>query len=760
MKNVVNHSTLAPSSSKTNHLIECPENEALQNSDSKNRLEKSFLDISNNTPSKLVNSSTQSSFHQENEVVNHSTPISNTNNSENICNQKDILLDISNLSSSTSNLTTKPTDEEISSLSVNSTEISGEILSTRSRKRKKNDETWKRNVRKKLKNKGETYFSTKNKVIAAKNTPRPCDCSKCKKKCTEKFNEDERKMINSIYWKTGSYERQREFICKHVTIKHVTPKNDAETTETRKRNRLLTYSYFLPQIDTSNQNSIQVCKSFFLATLNIGQKTILVAKEKEMCSMSIVIEDKRGKKPPPNKTPDCNVKIVMEHINSFPRVESHYCRASSKREYLDPSLSMRKMYDLYNIFCKEKEVAPVKLHMYRKIFLTKFNLSFHCPKKDTCKTCEKFSNLEGDEKESFREIYDKHISNKDQAREMKSYDKAQAQADKSMKVYTFDLQSVLNTPRSNVSNFYYSRKFSTYNLTIYDLSNKDGFCYTWNECDGMKGSDEVGTALWLHLCSLPKDVEKVIFYSDCCGGQNRNRFIAGLMAYAIKNLHFKSIEMKFLESGHTQMEADSMHSSIEQAISKLSVYSPIEFLTIFKMARRKNPYTVTKMNFDDILDLKKLKENTIDGNMDVDVLGEKICWTEIKWLKFLKSNPQSMLLKKHYTDSNFTALVLKEKKFKFKNIPQKYSKPVPISVLKKKDLLSLCYQNLIPSQYHEFFEKLVADDKLDDEKEQQKPETPKRSRRVEKNARISIAESKRIKMSERIKKNKKIVKTK
>ena len=38
---------------------------------------------------------------------------------------------------------------------------------------------------------------------------------------------------------------------------------------------------------------------------------------------------------------------IRAHIDKFPRIESHYARKDSKREYLESSLSLGKMFDLY-----------------------------------------------------------------------------------------------------------------------------------------------------------------------------------------------------------------------------------------------------------------------------------------------------------------------------------------------------------------------------------------------------------------------------
>lgn len=119
--------------------------------------------------------------------------------------------------------------------------------------------------------------------------------------------------------------------------------------------------------------------------------------------------------------------------------------------------------------------------------------------------------------------YKEHIDNKDQARKEKEEDKKKAKEVDSLKVYTFDLQSVLATPCSSVSVMYYARKYATYNSTFYNLATVEGFCYVWNESDGQRGSDEMGTSIWKRLAEQ-RNVTDFILYCDSCGGQNRNRY--------------------------------------------------------------------------------------------------------------------------------------------------------------------------------------------------------------------------------------------
>ena len=66
------------------------------------------------------------------------------------------------------------------------------------------------------------------------------------------------------------HTRQRDFICAHVEqIK----KHRNKTVSSRREN---TYHYFF----TVNGSRIKVCKAVFLATLNIGEKTVVYTLKK------------------------------------------------------------------------------------------------------------------------------------------------------------------------------------------------------------------------------------------------------------------------------------------------------------------------------------------------------------------------------------------------------------------------------------------------------------------------------------------------
>ena len=493
-----------------------------------------------------------------------------------------------------------------------------------SRKQKATPENWKRNIRKQLKLRGEQYTSATGKTVAKKKI-KQCDCTKCRYKCYRKCTEGERQHIFDSFWSLESYERQKDFICSRVLEKKTkTYLDDNEMKVPKKKQVARVYSFEI------GQQVIQVCKKFFLATLCVGESYVVHALANKVTG-HFQGGEKRGKYPSANKTSDEMIGEVKNHIKSFPTVESHYIWKDSNRQYLEPILSVPKMYDLYKAKCQEEQRPSVNLSMYCRIFNENFNLSFHVPKKDQCNLCSKYHTAEQDGAltDKMKEEFNIHQNRKVIAREEKANDKLIAKADSKVHSCTFDLQSVFYTPCSLVSVMYYMRKLCCYNLSVYSLGSGEGSCFLWSEVNGKRGSSEIATCINHYLKSLPYVVEHVIFYSDACTGQNRNQIMATSLMLAVNEIdHIKIIDHKFLESGHTHMECDSMHAAIEFAKKKTQINVPSQWETVITMARRNKPYHVEILRYSDFIDFNKLKSQNLKvGNTDS---GMKVSWSQMK----------------------------------------------------------------------------------------------------------------------------------
>lgn len=97
----------------------------------------------------------------------------------------------------------------------------------------------------------------------------------------------------------------------------------------------------------------------------------------------MITRDGRGTaKQNPFKVSDAVIEQVKNDIELYPVMDSHYCRETTKRKYLEEGLTLSEMYRRYNRRMAENNQKIVSEQMYRKIFNTKFNYGFFKPKND------------------------------------------------------------------------------------------------------------------------------------------------------------------------------------------------------------------------------------------------------------------------------------------------------------------------------------------------------------------------------------------
>ena len=90
--------------------------------------------------------------------------------------------------------------------------------------------------------------------------------------------------------------------------------------------------------------------------------------------------DGRGRHTPPNKTADWKLNLIRKHIESFPTMESHYCRADSTRLYLDAKLKMNTCC----ILTANRKGCKVLLHDgFRYCRCSQSNTKYHWTCTDT-----------------------------------------------------------------------------------------------------------------------------------------------------------------------------------------------------------------------------------------------------------------------------------------------------------------------------------------------------------------------------------------
>ncbi|KAL4704604.1 hypothetical protein ACJJTC_002038 [Scirpophaga incertulas] len=403
-----------------------------------------------------------------------------------------------------------------------------------------------------------------------------------------------------------------------------------------------------------NGELIEVCKVCFVKTFAISNKCIEVIIKKQSKRVSgLISPDKRGSFEPSNKIGDDIVQTIKNHINSYPLYESHYSRSHTNRRYLPSGLSLVLMYQMY----KEKVTSnPVSYTFFGNVFRT-MGLSFKKPSLDTCNMCDsykmKIKLASPQDIETLKLELDTHHLDADSAYAMKKKDKEDCNDVK--RVYCFDLQQCFPTPYLKTNVVFYKRQLWTFNLTIYDCFSKKSYCYMWHEADGGRGANQIASCLFYFIKSLSSDIKQITFFSDTCGGQNKNSHVAAMFLCISKMIPDMIIDHKFLNPGHTHMECDSIHAQIERKKKRTDMSiqymcQEIDFASLFKSQ----------------LQLRKF-----------DSTGEKFIWHNVKWFRYNGENELGVKC---------------------------YDRPLPISQEKKKDLLSILH--LIDSDCHDFYKNL------------------------------------------------------
>lgn len=152
------------------------------------------------------------------------------------------------------------------------------------------------------------------------------------------------------------------------------------------------------------------------------------------------------------------------------------------------------MYREYKLVCKFEKKKILSEWMFRHIFNTQFNLSFHSLVVDSCKTCDALKSssqsqtIKFEEKSALLLKKEDHLSIANSIHAKQKGDIRNCQESKAKTaVLTFDLQRALEMPSISTNEAYYRRQLWMFNLCIYDEVKKQGSMYTWNESIASRG---------------------------------------------------------------------------------------------------------------------------------------------------------------------------------------------------------------------------------------------------------------------------------
>lgn len=323
------------------------------------------------------------------------------------------------------------------------------------KKRVRNEDNWLKNKKKKLKNSGKSYVTKSGRSIEARKMKAPCS-EKCVQKCSTKISDEQRNIIFNEFWALASFQRQRDFLgscVEQLVLKY----RRISSAEPRRPNSAFYFHV--------NGHKVRVCKVFLMNTLGISEKTLRTVIQAKVTGTGIIPEDGRGKHGKHAKVDEDLKKSVSDHINSIPRIESHYVRSDTTREFIDGGLSIS---ELYRNYVKERGVVnkpSASFDMYSRIFNKNFNIGFFVPKKDQCDLCESYKNASGEHKENIETKYKQHQLEKVLSRKELDHDSERAKCQEIF-LAVYDLQAVLPVPMGDSSAFFYKSRLNCYNFTV------------------------------------------------------------------------------------------------------------------------------------------------------------------------------------------------------------------------------------------------------------------------------------------------------
>ena len=494
---------------------------------------------------------------------------------------------------------------------------------------------------------------------------------------------------------------------KHSFIARSTKCNQTARPKDGPSRRKKSFSYHF----VLNGKEIRVCKQYYLDTVSVSQKVIYNVHEKKNPITGTPKSDGRGKHPKKVINQE-RKQLLRDHIRSFPVVESHYCRSSTKKQYLESQLNLQKMYDLYKEMCEQQHLEPVKCSFYRHVFNTEFNFEFHKPKSDRCDKCEEYrvAQKEGLLTDHLEASYSMHRAEKDAMREARQQDRD----DKTNLVVSFDLENVITCPKAETSCFFYKRKLNVYNLTAHVSKTKQGYCAIWSENTSGRAGNDIASAVIKILnlvVSHHPETRNFITWSDSCVPQNRN----SIMSFAITNFilqhqHIESVTMKYSTPGHSCIqEVDNIHSNIEKAMSVAEFYSPVSFIKVLLHANRKSPYKVLQMRGEDFKDYQACSKA---------LHYSQVPYTKVSQLKFTRESFNVLYKTSHAKSDFIVANIAQERKSRLHSqerslefssyIPKPIRNRSQLSGDKKKDLEDMLkYMPLLDRQYYKSAFQLV-----------------------------------------------------
>jgi len=217
-------------------------------------------------------------------------------------------------------------------------------------------------------------------------------CSKAKR-CND-LSEEDRQRIFRKFWKDLDWGQRKIYTASLVD------KGNVKRRKVEDSRRQCSITYHLRK----DGERLDVCREMFLSTLCLGEWSVrkwVMDSTDGMHSRKVPMTSRHS------ETAEWR-ESVRKFLGDLPKLPSHYCRATTSKEYLEPHF--QSVAEVYRVYKEEQVGHDVPS---RQVFAEEFrnmNLGLFMPKKDQCDKCSayKVGNLP-------QQDYDEHILRKEEA---------------------------------------------------------------------------------------------------------------------------------------------------------------------------------------------------------------------------------------------------------------------------------------------------------------------------------------------------------
>lgn len=133
---------------------------------------------------------------------------------------------------------------------------------------------------------------------------------------------------------------------------------------------------------SNNDRKTLVCKTFLINTFDIAERTIRTVIVSIVTDNGVVALDQRCKHGQQQMIDPEVLESIRQHIKGIPRMESHYVRAKTSREFIDGGLTIAELHRNYEAQRQEANKQSANYETYSRVFNKEFNISFFSPRKD------------------------------------------------------------------------------------------------------------------------------------------------------------------------------------------------------------------------------------------------------------------------------------------------------------------------------------------------------------------------------------------